>query len=197
MGAEMAAIPATKPATYDDVLAAPEHLLAEIMAGELVLSPRPRAGHSFAASSLGRVLGPAWPSRGQGGPPSGWWILYEPELHLGADVLVPDLAGWRASTLPQVPDVAAIELTPEWVCEILSPATARYDRIKKLSLYADHGVEWAWLIDPALKTLEIFRRLDSSWVRHRALEGEGVDEYEPFVDCAFDLGDLWLESWGE
>ena len=84
---------ARKVATYDDVLAAPPHMVAEIVDGELILSPRPASAHGAAASTLGEELGPPF-KRGRGGP-GGWIIVDEPELHLAGNVLVPDLAGWR------------------------------------------------------------------------------------------------------
>ena len=77
----MAADPARKRATYDDVLSAPENMIAEVIDGELHLMPRPRRSHLRAASALGSLLFGAF-QVGVGGP-GGWTILYEPELHLG------------------------------------------------------------------------------------------------------------------
>jgi hypothetical protein len=88
---------ARKPATYDDVLNAPPHKVAEIIEGELFLSPRPAGPHSQAETILVGQLEPPF-NRGRGGP-GGWIILAEPELHLEKDVLVPDLAGWRRETM--------------------------------------------------------------------------------------------------
>jgi hypothetical protein len=78
-------------ATYEDVLAAPSHLVAEVVAGVLYTRARPRTRHARSASRLGGVLdGPF--DRGAGGP-GGWLLLDEPELHLGPepDILVPDV----------------------------------------------------------------------------------------------------------
>jgi len=138
--------PARQLACYEDLLDLPEHLVGEIIHGVLHSHPRPALRHARAASSLGMELGPPF-QRGRGGP-GGWWILDEPELHLGAHVVVPDLAGWQRSRVPQLPDAAYIELPPDWICEVLSPATAKLDRTQKLPIYAQFGVQWAWLIDP-------------------------------------------------
>ena len=54
------------------------------------------------------------------GGPGGWIILDEPELHLGEDILVPDLGGWRLQTMHQITDAAYFEIAPDWVCEVLS-----------------------------------------------------------------------------
>ena len=83
----------TPRATYQDVLDAPAHRVAEIVDGTLYTQPRPAPPHAVASSRLGFDLGGPF-DRGRGGP-GGWWIIDEPELHLGEDILVPDLAGWR------------------------------------------------------------------------------------------------------
>src|SRR5512142_3446878 len=85
-------------ATYEDVLNAPENKVAEILDGELFLSPRPAVPHATAYTRLTNdLVGPF--DRGRGGP-GGWHILAEPELHLHQHVLVPDLAGWRRERVP-------------------------------------------------------------------------------------------------
>src|SRR5262245_54965673 len=128
--------PAKKLATYADVLAAPAHLVAEIIGGDLYLTPRPNPRHQSAAGALGyQVIGAF--RFGRGGP-GGWVILEEPELHLEARErpIVPDLAGSRRERLPEVPETAAIELAPDWVCEVLSPSTEQIDRAEKMPVYA-------------------------------------------------------------
>src|SRR6058998_1196722 len=96
------------PATYEDLLQVPDHLVAEIVDGELHTVPRPAPRHAAASSGLGGALhGPF--DRGRGGP-GGWWILDEPELHFGEDVVVPDLAGWRRERMPEFPDTAFFTL---------------------------------------------------------------------------------------
>jgi Uma2 family endonuclease len=140
---------AKRAATYEDLLKVPDHLVAEILEGELYASPRPSVQHALAASSLGAELGGPF-HQGRGGP-GGWWILDEPELHLDREVVVPDLAGWRRSRLPQLPDAAAITTAPGWVCEILSPSTEALDRVAKLPVYAREGVTHVWFVNPEYK----------------------------------------------
>jgi Uma2 family endonuclease len=147
--------PVHRPATYDDLLALPEHVVGEIIDGELHVSPRPAPRHAHAKSVLGGELGP--PFHGGRGGPGGWWILDEPELHLREDVLVPDLAGWRRSRMASLPETAYFPFAPDWACEVLSPTTTRLDRSKKLRVSARERVGHAWLIDPAARTLEILR----------------------------------------
>ena len=137
-----------RPATYDDVLKVPNHLVAEILDGELHVSPRPSPRHAAASSGLGGALwGPF--DRGRGGP-GGWRILDEPELHLAADVLVPDLAGWRRDRLPTLPEQPYFDLAPDWVCEVISPSTAI------VATFADLDIVRAEPIDAMELDLSLF-----------------------------------------
>ena len=83
---------------------------------------------------MGGVLGGPfdWGTDG----PGGWVILYEPELHLGGNVMVPDLGGWHRERMPDLQGAAWSEVPPDWVLEILSPSTFRLDRMLKLPRYA-------------------------------------------------------------
>jgi Uma2 family endonuclease len=182
--------PSKKPATYEDVLAAPEHMVAEVIDGELYLNPRPSVPHAAAASALGEEIGPPF-KRAKGGP-GGWHILDEPELHLRADILVPDLAGWRIERMPlMVADLPYFTLAPDWVCEVLSPRTAKTDRTKKLAIYARERVRWAWLVDPLLHTLEVLRHDGEHWALLGTYADEAKLRAEPFDAIELELGALW------
>jgi Uma2 family endonuclease len=182
---------AMKRATYQDVLDAPDNMVAEILDGELFLSPRPRPRHSVAASSVGMMLGEPF-HRGRGGP-GGWWILDEPELHLGDHVVVPDVAGWRRARMPSVPDEAYFSLAPDWLCEVLSPSTARIDRTRKLAIYAAAGVAHVWLVDPIQRTLEVLRLREAAWMIAAVLTGDDPARVEPFDAVELELRELWGE----
>ncbi|MCP4287478.1 MAG: Uma2 family endonuclease [Gammaproteobacteria bacterium] len=180
---------AKQQATYEDLLSVPSNLVAEIIYGQLHTHPRPAPKHVLAYSSLGDELsGPFF--KGRGGP-GGWWILDEPELHLDSHVLVPDIAGWRRKRMPTLPETAWFELSPDWVCEILSPSTARIDRVEKLPIYADQGVEHVWLVDPDLRTLEAFENRGGQWLMIAALENDNPVSVPPFDAITFDLSVLW------
>ena len=150
-----------KRATYEDVLNAPEDKVAEILDGELFLSPRPGLHHAAAAAA---VHGKLW-SRFDDGErgPGGWVVLSEPELHLGDAVVVPDVAAWRRERLPAVPDRPWLDLAPDWVCEVLSPSTQRIDRGRKLGVYAEARVTHAWLVNPLDQTVEVLFLKDGLW----------------------------------
>jgi len=180
-----------RPATYQDVLDAPEHMVAELIRGALHLQPRPAPRHARSSSVLGIEVGGPF-DRGRGGP-GGWWILDEPELHLGEDVVVPDLAGWRRERMPALPDAAWFELAPDWVCEVLSPGTRRLDLTDKRDIYGASGVGHLWLIDPIDRTLEAFERRDGAWVLIAAIAGEAEVRIPPFDAVTFPLGALWTD----
>jgi len=181
--------PARRRATYEDLLRVEGSLVAEIVDGDLYTSSRPATPHALAASILGgEIMGPF--HRGRGGP-GGWWILDEPELHLGADVLVPDLAGWRRERVPRFPRVAAVEVAPDWVCEVVSPETARLDRSRKLPLYAREKVQHAWIIDPIARTIEVLRREGTGWFLAGTHGGDDRARLEPFDAIEIEVGALW------
>jgi hypothetical protein len=188
------ASPAKRRATYDDLLQVPAHRVAEIVDGDLHVSPRPASRHALASSGLGSGLGPPF-HHGRGGP-GGWWIIDEPELHLGGDVLVPDLAGWRRERMPEFPDVAAFTLAPDWVCEVVSPSTERLDRAKKMPAYAREKVGHLWLVNPIARTLEVYRRTDEQWLLLGTHEGATRIQAEPFEAVELELGPLWGEPAG-
>lgn len=178
-------------ATYDDLLAVPEPLVAEIVYGVLHTHPRPRPKHARTSSALGMEIGSPF-DRGKGGP-GGWWILDEPELHLGEHVLVPDLAGWRRERMPKLPQTAWFELPPDWVCEVMSPSTARLDRLEKRDIYGAFGVPHLWLVDPDARTLEAFALRDRQWLLLATHAGDEEVAVAPFEAITFPLGVLWAD----
>lgn len=177
-------------ATYADIEALPPPLVGEILFGTLVKHPRPTARHGMAATSLAdELVGPFQKRRGG---PGGWIFIAEPELHLGPHITVPDIAGWRRERLTaDTQDAAVIEIAPDWICEILSPSTERYEKGDKRRIYALHGVEPLWHLDPRAKTLETFQLQDENWLlTHTFVDNEDVCA-PPFDAINFSLGLLW------
>jgi Uma2 family endonuclease len=178
-------------ATYEDVLNAPEHKVAEIIDGVLYLSPRPAFPHAGATTLLvSDLAGPF--DKGRGGP-GGWRLFIEPELHFGEDVVVPDIAGWRTSRMPRQPTEAFATLAPDWLCETLSPSTAKLDRTKKLGVYAREGVPHVWFVDPKRQTLEVFALRGSRLVTQRTYRAREKVRVEPFDAVEIELAFLWGE----
>ena len=181
--------PATKPASYQDVLDSPPEVVAEVVAGVLYQSPRPSLPHVAAASVLGEELGPPF-KRGKGGP-GGWIILDEPEVHLAADIVVPDLGGWRRETLPLLPETPFLTVEPDWVCEVASPRTRALDRGPKLDVYRRAGVAHVWLVEPLDQLVEVLELDGESYriVQHAA--GKQPARLRPFDAIELDLAALW------
>lgn len=173
--------------------AVPPEQVAEILDGELIVSPRPAFPHANATTRLGGRLRPFGDPEGD--DPGGWIILIEPELHLGPrpDIAVPDLAGWRRERMPEMPQTAATTLAPDWVCEVVSPGTEHHDRTRKRRIYARERVAYYWLVDPLERTLEVYRLVNSHWLEIETFEGDVKVRAEPFDAIELDLGALW--SW--
>lgn len=183
--------PARKPATFAELEALPSNVIGQILDGELIALPRPASRHARASSVLGARLGGPF-DHGPGGP-GGWILLDEPELHLGQDVVVPDLAGWRRSRMPELPSVAAFTLAPDWVCEVLSPSTRSLDRVKKSRIYARERIEWYWMIDPDAQSLEVLHLEGDHYDTKDAFDARVTLEVraEPFDAVPLELGALF------
>lgn len=190
--------PARRRATYQDVLDAPDDKIAQVVNGVLHLSPRPRIQHQRVTSKLGAVLLTRFELGGGG--PAGWVLLDEPELHLGGDILVPDIAGWRVERLPEDGDPdddedddgpAFLTIAPDWICETLSRSTQRFDRTDKMASYATAGVKHAWLVHPVRHTLEVFRLYRRRWKTLAIHRDHERIRAEPFEALELDLALLW------
>jgi len=139
---------AAKLATLADLLAHPEERV-ELINGEIVRRPMARAEHGLVQSN---IVGELQPLRRPDGP-GGWWIATEISvLYEVHQCPSHDLAGWRRERLPERPR-GVVELTPDWVCEIVSPGHERKDTLTLLLLLQRHLVPYYWLIWPEERTL--------------------------------------------
>ena len=178
-----------RPATYADLEAVPDHLVAEIIDGVLRTHPRPSPRHGAAALALGAKLGGPFQTDPSG--PGGWVFIIEPEIKFGHDILVPDLAGWRRENLSSYPERNYFEIAPDWVCELLSGSTERRDRTLKMRIYGEARIPYLWLIDPRLQILESFENESALWTRLGAWNSADIVRVPPFDAIAFSLADLW------
>jgi Uma2 family endonuclease len=182
-------------ATYEDLMQVPDTKVAEIIDGELIVSPRPASPHTHAATVIGiDVGGPFHRSPDDPAGPGGWWIALEPELHFGEDVLVPDWAAWRRERMPSFPNVPFFTLAPDWVCEVVSPSTGRIDRSRKMRIYAREGIAALWLVDPLQQTVEVYRLESGRWVVVATHAGDEVVRIEPFEAVGMDLSRWWIPA---
>jgi Uma2 family endonuclease len=184
--------PKSKPATYADIESLPPNVVGEIAFGVLHTHPRPAPGHGRANSVLGyELMGPF--DFGRGGP-GGCVFIDEPELHLGEHVVSPDIAGWRRENLPELPTTAYFETPPDWVCEVLSPSTQRFDRTDKLAIYAAFDVGHCWYVDPNARTLEVLARQGGKWLIAATFKDDDPVCAPPFEAHTFSLDVLWSLS---
>lgn len=189
----MTAEPARKEATYEDLYDIPDHMTGEIISGELIVTPKPAPRHARAAFALGSRIGPRY-DFGEGGGPGGWILLPEVEIMFGENLLVPDWSGWRKQRFPGWPENNWFSKAPDWICEILSPATAATDKIRKMDIYARFEVSYYWLIDPRDRTLEAFLLKSGIWAKIGGFMGNAKVRAEPFSEVEFDLGSFWTEE---
>lgn len=182
--------PARRRATAEDLVGLPDHPRAEIVDGEIVYKASPSFEHSDAQMTFGEWLkGPF--QRGRGGP-GGWWIGTEVEIELEKhQVFLPDVAGWRRERVPERPRGRPIRTPPDWVCEILSPSTARRDLGAKLGVYHRVGVAHYWVVDPHNETMTVYRAIADGFVVHVVAARGDVGRYPPFDAIEIAVGDLF------
>lgn len=182
--------PKRRNATYADLEALPPNMVGEIIHGVLYSHPRPAPRHAIAAFRLGSQIGGPFDVGG----PGGWIFAVEPELHLGPEIIVPDLAGWRRERLTPFPTTAHISTPPDWLSEVLSPSTQALDRTVKLATYAEYGVGTCWYCDPIAETLEILVLSGDKWLLWGAFKGDDPVTAPPFEAHTFPLDSLWVRD---
>lgn len=162
----------------------------EIIEGVLYTMTRPRGPHqSVEAEVVADLVAPF--RRGRGGP-GGWWILPEPGIELsGTPEIAPGIAGWRRERLPSLPEDASIAISPDWVCEILSPSTRRHNLLVKKPYYARVGVPHHWLIDLAARTVTAYQLEKGRWVELGVWGDETDARIDPFAEVPLDIASWW------
>jgi Uma2 family endonuclease len=189
----MAAKPASKLATYSDLLAVPAEVRAEVLSGEILTTPAPLPRHSKAQGATRRFLGGPFDDDDGHGGPGGWWIFVEVDVRLGVhDIVRPDLAGWRRDRLLKPGTTRPIDVVPDWVCEVVSPSTAARDRVTKRNLYARSGVLHYWLIDPDARVLEALALREGSWFEVGVYDDSASARIPPFEAVELEIGRLFL-----
>lgn len=182
---------ARRRATRADLEALPASQVGELIGGVLHVFPRPRPRHQNAGTQTSAALSGPY-HHGRNGP-GGWWILNEPGIELpdlDVEEIAPDVAGWRRARLPTLPD-GAIQLAPDWACEVLSPSTRSHDQRIKRPLYARAGVPWLWFIDVDARTLSACRLEGGRWLELGVWGDDDVARIEPFEEIEVHLADLW------
>ena len=174
--------------TWEDIVHLPEHEQPEIVSGRPYFRAVPRIQHGRVVQKLAARLDPADTASLQGG----WWIAVEPGIRLNRHAIVgPDLAGWRKERLAELPDDWPLDVRPDWVCEVLSPSNAWYDRGPKAKAYAEAGIPWYWLVDPDQRTVEVLENREGRWSVLGCYHGEDRLALPPFDDVEIAVGELF------
>jgi Uma2 family endonuclease len=150
--------------TYADYLRLPDDgTRCEILEGERVMTPSPFPRHQIVAFNLVGLLRDFVVPRHLGR------LLFAPsDVVLAEDVVVqPDVFFFQASRASLVEE-HGIFGAPDLVIEILSESDPKRDTVRKLAIYARHGVHEYWIVDPDADRIDVFVREGSELVRKAA-----------------------------
>src|SRR2546430_5869485 len=155
--------------TYEDYCALPDDgLRYEIVDGMLFAEPAPRRAHQKAVGNLFAILH-AWVRAHDLGEVyvAPFDVILDPRT-----TVAPDLVFVVKDRLAIVAE-RGVEAAPDLLVEVLSPGTARRDRVRKLNADARHGVRHYWLVDPQAETVEGFELVEGAYRPRAAGRGGG------------------------
>ena len=165
----------------------------EILGGEIVEKAAPTWNHGRVQSRVVSHVGPPFDRRPGGSDgPGGWWVVVEVDIEFDLhDIIRPDIAGWRRERVPEAPEGFPVRIRPDWVCEVLSPSTARRDLGAKRRLLHAHEVPWYWTVDPVAQFVQVLRWTSEGYLVEATAEpGEHVG-LPPFEAVELDVGRLF------
>jgi Uma2 family endonuclease len=129
---------------YDQLPDYPRH---ELVFGRLHVTPSPFSRHQITVQVLGRHLERIAKAAG------GFAFLAPLDVVLADhSVVQPDILYVSAARLELIGN--RVEGAPDLVVEVLSPGTARFDRVKKLKLYALYGIQEYWLVNHEMRQID-------------------------------------------
>src|SRR3989442_11231153 len=144
--------------TYEGYCGLPDDgLRYEIIDGMLFAEPSPRRAHQKAVGNLFAILHAHVRAHDLGEVyVAPFDVILDPRT-----VVVPDLVFAARDRLDIVAE-RGVEGAPDLLVEVLSPGTARRDRVRKLNAYARHGVRHYWLVDPQAQTADAFALVEGA-----------------------------------
>jgi Uma2 family endonuclease len=165
-----------------DYEALPDEPRCELIFGRFYLSPSPSILHQTVLFLLSRILDDIAMETG------GWVFVAPLDVHLADhSVVQPDILYVAAARREILHD--RIEGAPDLLVEILSPGTARRDRVQKLALYAGSEVREYWLVDPIERHLQFLVNRDGRFT----IEMPAGPEYRSSVlpEIHLDIPAFW------
>ncbi len=177
----------TKLVSYEDWLRMPDvdDAIEEVVNGEIVRMPPPKARHAYIIDALGDVL------KRQIDAAQVRVLCAQFGLVIRKDPLairVPDLAVFRKSRV--IEHDGYFHSPPELVVEVLSPSNNRSERDAKLKDYETLGVPEVWVLSPEARTIEVLLLADSK-LRTVSTRREGQIRPQNFPDVAVDIASVW------
>ena len=173
--------------TYQDYLELPDDgKRYEIHEGELSVTPAPSPDHQDALGNLNEVVRQHVRSRSLGK------VYFAPIDCIIDDTTIvqPDLVFVDNTRLGQITR-KGVEGPPTLAVEVLSPSTARIDRVRKLQLYARYRVPYYWIVDPETRAIEAYRLANDRYELAARAEGSEPAALPPFPDLPIVAGLLW------
>lgn len=163
----------------------------EIIEGDLQMVPSPNNAHQRIATRLGSFLDMHVMENDLGECRDAPFDVVLSEQ----TVVQPDFLFVERERVSEVLDEQGANAAPDLVVEILSPSSARRDRIEKRRVYADFGVRWFVLVDPEERLVECFRLSDDGeYVYDGGAAGDEHLEIGLFPDLEIPLGRVWPEN---
>ena len=177
------------PATYADLVAAPREVIAEIMGGRLVtrrfFGPWDGYAHTQLLFWLNYRQSETW-------HPDALFFCNRPELHLGNNVIVPEIGMWTVREFEGAEDWIEFTVRPRWVCEFMTRWTDLDAHHHRSKIMADAGIPRMWRLDTTQMKLDSFELTTAqTWKLQRTFTQGDVVEDPLFPNIAFSFDELW------
>ena len=182
--------------TFDNLLDAwQDDERLELINGEIVRRHITRFEHGFVQGGVSDEL---LSIKRKSNSTGGWWIVPEISVRYGEHQCPShDLVGWRKERLPQRP-TGVMEITPDWVCEIVSPGHERKDMFHNFMLLQSFAVPYYWLISPEDRTILAYQLVGENYHIVFSIECTKPEDFKkvhipPFEEIGIDLNYVFSE----
>lgn len=181
------AFPTPGPYTWEDFVALADDDGRELDDGHLVEVEAPTKLHEWIVAQLVFFM-TGWARAQRAGVvfASGYKVKVRAQRGF-----MPDVQFFRQSKLHLLDDQGLSRGAPDVAVEVLSPTSRRYDRVRKMTSYAEIGVTEYWIVDGEARTLERLVLQGGHYVVREALEGDTVFQRDALAGLEIPLAELW------